>query len=165
MGSIWITEVAPPDDGSPIFGTPAHVIERTRSAPPDEADKRARQEDQDREQRQAAARERQADYADALRLRGIDPPTLGESISMRGAATFADQDRRDRIRDKQMAELVEQEGEERRLRGQVQRELIKSQAATRAALRQANDAHASRYAAEVAADRYRYRYASTYFRR
>jgi hypothetical protein len=143
---------------------PRDVIARTRSAPPDEADKRARQEDQDREQRQAAARERQKDYADMLALHGVQPPSLSESLQTRAAATFAEQDRIARIRDRQMAELVEREGEERRLRRQVQRELAKAQAATRAALREANDAHAvrARYAADLA--RNGYRYASAYHR-
>jgi len=61
MGDIWIDELATEDDDSPIRSGPADMLERVRSGPPDEWDRRARQEDLDRQQRQAEARERQRD--------------------------------------------------------------------------------------------------------
>jgi hypothetical protein len=145
MASVWINEASPAGfDDLPTYGTPRDVIARTRSAPPDEQDKRARAEDQEREQRRADARERQKDLADAMRLRGIEPPTAGESIAMRAAATFSEQDRLGRIRDRQMAELGENVAEERRAREQAQRELTKERQRSTQALRSANDAHRSR---------------------
>jgi hypothetical protein len=156
MGSIWITEVAAEDDDLPVSNGPSDVLARIRAGAFEEswADREARRQDAEHAERQAAARERQADYADALRLRGIDPPTLAESIAMRSEATFMEQDRHDRIRDKRMAELIEQEGGERRLREQVQRELARERESKRALLREVNDVPASRHRAETERDSY-----------
>jgi hypothetical protein len=156
MASIWVDELAPPDDDAEIRNGPADVIARVRSGglPESDWDKSARREDAARAERAAALRERQADYADMLRMRGIDPPTLAESIATRSEATFSEQDRRDRIRDKRMAELVEQEGGERRLRQQVQRELARERESKRALLHEVNTVHRQRFDAEQARDSY-----------
>jgi hypothetical protein len=87
------------------------VIARVRSGafPEDWSDREARRQDQDYAERQAAARERAQDRLDVMRLHGEEPPTLAESIAMRAAATFTEQDRRDRIRDKAMLALGEEQ--------------------------------------------------------
>src|SRR6516164_4165404 len=111
---IWLDEIAPPDDGRPVRGGPLDVFERARSGPPDELDRRALQEDQDRQQRKAEARERQRDYLDAARLRGEPIMSVSESLQARSAVWFAAQDRADRERDRALREMGERLHVERR---------------------------------------------------
>jgi hypothetical protein len=156
MGDVWIDELAAPDDGAEIRNGPADVFERVRSGVPDELDRRARREDQEREQRRAEAREKQRDYLDAARLRGEPIMTVSESLQARSAVWFAAQDRADRERDRGFLALGEQLHVERKRIAKLEHDLAEKSANLTRQLAETSAAHRSRHEAQENLRRVRY---------
>src|SRR6516162_3748863 len=106
MSSVWVDEIAPPDDGAEIHNTPQELFARIRSGQVTESE----QDKYARRQEQAAEIDRQnrieqAENFGVLAARRGEGFTSFADVAVRGAAIFLAQDRRDRQSHRELLEM------------------------------------------------------------